>query len=314
MAALLGIVLMLVCIEAAAWLIACSQLENGFRGFVRDAAQQGWIAAFNLPARSGFPFAAELDVTQLAVTPDPSVFASGPTWSTERLRLRVALSRPSTLVLEPEGVQRVGLGAPPIPITSRRLELAIRLDGAAPPVATGTQLVAALPAGPVTIGAATLLFPPDVVIADLADIGLPRAPPVERLQARARLIQPFPRAPTPEASARAWRDAGGMVKVSDLALQWGPLAATGQAALGLDAQLQPEGQGTLEVTGLAPALDAMGRTGALPPGTVLAAKAVLALLAAPAHGGPVTLPFEIRAGVLIVARFPLLRLPPLVWS
>ena len=53
----------------------------------------------------------------------------------------------------------------------------------------------------------------------------------------------------------------------------------------------------------------------MPAGTVTAVKAVLALLVrARARRHRCSFPMQLRDGVLIVARFPLLRLPQLDWG
>ena len=65
------------------------------------------------------------------------------------------------------------------------------------------------------------------------------------------------------ADAAAWRDAGGGVEVTELALAWGPLAVSGEGHAHLDAALRPEGRARLALSGLRAAIDAAAIWGLL---------------------------------------------------
>ncbi len=174
-------------------------------------------------------------------------------------------------------------------------------------------------AGTLSISAIDLALMPTGVDADLTGIALPNgsggalSPQVDALHVTAVTTRPFPNAPTPDASARAWRDAGGRVALGPASLRWGPLAALGQGSVGLDDQLQPDAAGTVDASGLPDLLDALARSGAVPGPAASAAKAVLAVLSAPSGGKSVHLPVVLSRGILSVARYPLLRVPPLAW-
>jgi hypothetical protein len=116
------------------------------------------------------------------------------------------------------------------------------------------------------------------------------------------------------SAAMAWRQAGGVVDVSDIALTTGRARALGTCRIWLDGALQPRLDGTMHVTGYEAGLDELATTGVLTRQTVVAAKAVLDLLAAPALDGGADVPVQIADGALAVARFPLLRMPVLDWS
>lgn len=115
------------------------------------------------------------------------------------------------------------------------------------------------------------------------------------------------------AAATAWRGAGGLVDVSDVTVVVGRARALGKGRLWLDDALQPRLEGTMHVTGYEAGLDELAAAGGMARQTVLAARAVLGLLAAPALDGGADVPVEIAAGVLTVAHFPLLRVPVLEW-
>ena len=204
-------------------------------------------------------------------------------------------------------------------LDASRAELAVDLRGA-PPQAHATDLQVMLPAGRLDIGVVAAAFPPGAIEATLTGIRLPNGaggqvqPPIDRLAWQARLSQPVPPGAVPAERARAWRNAGGRLELSRVSLRWGPLDATGQGTVTLDDQLQPRAEASIEATGLPATLDALARSGAIAPTAASAAKAVLAILAAPAPGAPVRVPVQLADGILTVARFPLVRFPPLAWE
>ena len=152
---------------------------------------------------------------------------------------------------------------------------------------------------------ASLTFPPNAIEATLHGIALPTGgQQVDELGLDVHLTRPPPPGALPVERARAWRDAGGRAVLSRLLLRWGPLDATGQGTLTLDERLQPRADATLIASGVAPALDALARNGTIPAGGATAAKAIIAILAAPAPGAPVRLPVQLADGVLTVAASP----------
>jgi hypothetical protein len=125
----------------------------------------------------------------------------------------------------------------------------------------------------------------------------------------------------PQAQAEAWRDGGGVLRVRDLHLRWGPLTLQGDADLGLDGRLQPAGSGTADVTGLAAALDALVGSGLITPGLAATFKAVAAPMAhGPAPGADpaptdrLRLPFVLHDNTLAVGEIPLAHLNDIAWQ
>lgn len=286
-----------------------------------DAQSQGWSIHADATVRGGWPVAAAIELPGFTLTADPTAFPGGLVWSAGRIRVQLPFAAPKTLHIFAEGQQDLRLtGLPAIPFQAGTMDLEAALDGDPPPMLSIAALRAELPWGPATVGAATVHFPFDTVLLDARDVTVPggigRAlgPSIDAVHLRAALTRPIPSGASPAAQARAWREAGGRVDASEFSLHWGPLDIAGHAVLALDERLQPQGEGVLAVTGAAAALDALARTGLMPAGMVTAVKAVLALLAAPAPAAPVQLPMQFRDGVLVVARFPLLRLPQLDWG
>ena len=306
--------------DTTVWTLACNRMERGVAQAAAQARSLGWTVSYGAPTRSGWPFAASLTLPDFAGSGGDEVFPAGLTWSAVAVRLSLGWLHPTTLLVQPLGVQRLGAtGLGPVSLDASRAELAFDLRGA-PPQAHATDLQLMLPAGRLDIGVAAATFPPDAIEATLTGIRLPDGagaqvqPPIDRFALQAHLSRPVPPGVVPAERARAWRDAGGQVELSRVSLRWGPLDATGQGTLALDAQLQPRAEASIEATGLPATLDALARSGAIAPTAASAAKAVLAILAAPAPGAPVRVPVQLADGILTVARFPLVRFPPLAWE
>ena len=314
-------VLLLLALDTIAWVLACKRLDAGFADAVAQGQQNGWTVTAGRSRWSGWPVAAEVELPSVMARAGPFVFPSDLLWTADLVRLRLEPFRPTLLAILVAGRQTVAAsGVPVIPFQSRRFAVAIDLTGRAPARATIAGLEAVLPNGKLGADSVELSFPPAAIVADAHGVEAPDSsgraldPKIDQIGLRISAAPPFPVAPTAAESARAWRAAGGRVEVTDLLLQWAALTATGRAAGGLDAELQPEADGSVDASGLPDLLDRFVRSGMLAPSAAVAAKAVLAILAAPAHGGPVPLPLSLRGGVLSVARIAVIRLPALAWD
>ncbi|MEA1650045.1 DUF2125 domain-containing protein [Nitrospirillum sp. BR 11164] len=134
---------------------------------------------------------------------------------------------------------------------------------------------------------------------------------VQRLILAARVQGPIPAAPTADA-VTPWSKEGGTVEVDSLKLDWGDLHMGANATLALDANLQPQGSGTAELSGLDNLVDALHDGGSLRGNAATWAHLGVALLAKPkANGGPPTLKLPItmqdhklQVGPLTVAHYP----------
>jgi len=106
----------------------------------------------------------------------------------------------------------------------------------------------------------------------------------------------------------AWRDgpSGPMLAIEPLSLDAGPMHARGRFELRRPTAW--EGDGRLHVSGYVGGLDDLAARGLLPAPSVAAAKAVLAILAAPSADGGADVTLRLRGDVVEVAGFPLLSL------
>jgi hypothetical protein len=67
---------------------------------------------------------------------------------------------------------------------------------------------------------------------------------------------------TPDAAGlKAWRDAGGTLNMPNISLQWGQLGLTANGTAAFDADMQPEGAFTANLTGFDQTIDALAAAG-----------------------------------------------------
>lgn len=335
---LIAIVALLFVADLLFWHAAARRLESGFQAWVTDGRQHGWTITSSSTELGGWPMAATLTVTDLAIAGGEPVVPGGIFWDTKRLVLRVDLLSPWVLDLEPIGVQRLRVAdGPELPFVADTMHATVALETAGSLDLRAQGLRAALPTegdASENLSIATLRCrlatihgaegdPPSLSVAMTAEtIGLPRhvrwplGPTIASLNLEGVITGPMPPPGQPSALAAAWRDAGGSAEVQKLVLSWGPLTANGAATLALDEQLQPMGAGTAKLTGFEATLDALASNGVMTRSAAKAAKAVLSLLAGTPQEGEtpeVEVPLTLQYRTLSMRQVPLARLPELDW-
>jgi hypothetical protein len=321
--------IVLLVVHGAVWFGALWRLEAELAAREQELVAQGWEVTAGPAHWAGWPLAARLDIDGLAVTAPDKVTA----WRSPKARFGFEFVRPLWLVSDLAGLHTLRVGGVEVPVQAGRLTLAIRLVGQ--PIRselTVRGLRAEGPGGVLAIGRLDLRAANDpragagqvalTVSGDAAEIDLPSpimartgssfGPRIGALGLDASLTGPLPAGPPTRAAATAWRAAGGRLKLDRLSLRWSKLDVTGSAELELDAQLQPAGTGTLRAVGIPETADALVAAGAIPSGTARAVKALTALMARPPDN-EVELQLSIVDRALGLARFPIARLPELVW-
>lgn len=307
---------MLLAAEGPLWFWLCGRLEQGARAAIAEAGANGWIVTTGPRVRAGWPFAAELRIAAIAVAGDPALMPDALAWGAGRVRLRLGLFDPLKLHVYADGRQTIRAGTlGPTEFETASTDLAVPLNSARPPTLT----VLGLSVGHWTVASMKAVLLPDGADAEIQGVTPPDLergglPEVRTLQLHAALTRPVPPGPSPASRAQFWRAAGGSLEVTGLRLEWGPLTVTGQVTLRLDENLQPNGAGAVEATGLRPALDLVGKAGLLPAQTLTAARAVLTILGGSDPSKPLRLPVRVGHSVIEVAGFPLLRMAPIDWG
>jgi Uncharacterized protein conserved in bacteria (DUF2125) len=138
--------------------------------------------------------------------------------------------------------------------------------------------------------------------------------PVETLSFDATIKGPMPLAPLKEALT-AWRDAGGVAELNSFAFAQGPLGLSGNATLALDADLQPEGAGTVTSTGLGDAIEILISDGLIPSDRALIARTTVKALEKPGPNGRLqaTIGLSLQNRTISFGPVPLFALQPIVW-
>jgi len=115
----------------------------------------------------------------------------------------------------------------------------------------------------------------------------------------------------------AWRDGGGTLEVTRLALSWGPLRAEGDGTAALDAALQPQGAFSLRVQGLAQLLSALERQRLIEPQAAAIARLALTAFSRPGADGTtpeLQVPVTIQQRRLFLGPIALVTLPAIRWD
>lgn len=301
-------------LHGAFWLSSVHRVD----ALVEERAQllrgQGWRIVLGAARPQGWPASAGLQFGPTSIETDGFAWEAGRVTIDAPLRWPGSTSgtTPSTAQVWAEG-QRIRFGSGPAhAVVSRGLRVEVSGD-AATLVGTGVAVAPLFEAE-----ALQLRFAPDglalaarrLTLSEAARMGVPV---VDTLALHASATPPVRWAGRLRPTALAWRQAGGVVDMSDVALTMGRTHAVGRGKIWLDDALQPRLDGAMHVTGYEAGLDDLAAAGVLTRQGVVAAKAVLGLLAAPALDGGADVPIQVEAGTLTVARFPLLRMPVLEW-
>ncbi len=329
----------LVAAHTGLWLFATGRLEDDLAAWQAQSRAAGWTTAAGSPVRTGWPLAAAIDVPDLSLAGGKADIPGGLAWRAAHTELAVAFLQPRQLRIRVAGQQHLRLsGLPEAAFTAEQFEVTVPLDPGAPILSAdlaATGLHGSVAGGSVDIatlamhtddhpaaarGEAALAMTGSAEAIGLPGLGDGRAwpfgPRIASISFDAALTGPVPGMADLATRAAAWRDGGGMLELHRLALGWGPLGLSGSATMTLDEHMQPSGSATARVVGYDDTLDALAASGALAPRAAVAAKAILTILAkVPAGGGTpqVELPLTLSDRTLTAGRFPLLRVPELVW-
>ena len=337
-ATLLGILLVGAALHGIAWLWLTGAMTVAFSDWVTQQRARGWEVDHDLPRRHGWPLAARLAVPGLRIAGWSPALPQGFAWEAGRLDLAIVPPRLDRLVVTAEGPQRIEAGALSIPYGAARLQAVLPLDqapGSRPAELLLEGLRAQVPQGPLTAGRIEARLLPGAGGEAEPTIGLRiearqvSLPPLPDLAALGRDVDsaavnavlrgapPPPLPLAPRERAEAWRAGGGALDLQAVSLRWGALAGELSMMLRLDAALQPVGDGRLALERPAEAIAVLAAAGFIAPRAAMTAQAVLGMVArVPEGGGPprVEVPVGIADGAVTLARFPLLRLHPILWS
>ncbi len=304
-----------IALDSAGWWWLSGRVAAQFGAWQAAQVAAGYQVSAGPAHRVGWPL-------QAAVTlPDVTIAAAaGASWHTRALRLVFEPWRPGVFTAIPTGPQFLRLGTAPLIQAAGRIEAVIPLDAAAITVeahgltvttegrsASAERVSARMASTGLELAANSVTLPKPAP----GQNPLPLDGVVHSLRLDAQSNVPIPPAATWPGAAAAWQRAGGQLAVSNVDLQWGPLQARGSATLHLTAALQPEGAGSVQLTGFAAAVGVLQRSGTITQDAAQAAGAVLALLSTqqPGQAPEVDLPLTLRDGLVSAGPLPVLRVP-----
>jgi hypothetical protein len=315
--------LALVTLHGAAWLGAVTWLDAELGMQVARLRARGWQVDHGAISHAGWPFAARL------VVPSPRLVqgAGNQSWQSAVAELAFDLRHPAVVAVTLTGPHVAALpGTVPMLIDGPPIEATVALAEPQAVDIRANRLRFNGGAAIVTVRALTLHAEPDpaspvpgdavLLRAQAEEVDLADLVPASNLGSRldhitldAGLSGLLIPAPEP----RAWRDAGGALAIHRLAFRWNVFDIELGATLGLDARLQPAGNGMVAAGGLPEAIDAMVGAGVIPAGTARTAKALLRLVPRTADG-KLTVPVALKDRTISAARLPLAVVPEIRWQ
>jgi hypothetical protein len=331
--------LVLIAIDVAYWRIAADQLQTGYQNWLAARTAEGWTVGGGPLSVGGWPRAATVAVPNLtlrhsgpAIPGDVKIASAGVTLSVSLLsptRLRISTTGPTHLQIAnaPDVTLTGGENFVSVPLLqggARAMDLHAR-DLRVEPAGGAWHATAGLFDAQVAISdeatadqtqAAVTFSMSAEAIALPAVVKWPLGTNISSLSMDGVLNGPLPRTRAITAWAEGWRDGGGSLAITHLALGWGPLGLTSSATLALDEQLQPMGSGNGRIVGYAPTLDRLAAAGMLTKSAATAAKAVLSLMAGTTDAdepSAVDVPLTLQYRTLSMRQVPLVRLPELDW-
>lgn len=331
--------IILVACEAVYWRVVAERLRSGYQAWVTEQVTHGWDVGSGPLSIGGWPRSAVVTVPNLTLRHAGPTMPGDVKLAAAGVNLSVSMLDPTTLDLSSTGPMHVrAFDMPDVIITGDATAASVPLQQTGPLSvalhARGLRLDAASGAWHMTIG--LLNAQAEIAAARAADQAQPAAtfsvsseaialPAVVRwplgtnissLSADGTMNGPLPERQDVTRWAEAWRDGGGSLEITHLAVGWGPLGLTSSATLALDDQLQPMGSGNGRIVGYAETLDKLAAGGMLTKSAATAAKAVLSLMAGTSdtdEPSSVDVPLTLQYRTLSMRQVPLLRLPEVDW-
>jgi hypothetical protein len=335
----IAVSVLLVAAEVAYWRIAAERLRTGYQAWLAEQVAQGWNVGSGPLSIGGWPGAATLTVPNLTLRHAGPTIPGDLNIASAGITLSVSLSNPNNLRLSLTGPMHVRAGELPdiivaadetsadVPLQQTGpLRIALHVGGLRVEPATGAwhmtvgllnaqAEIAASPPADQSQPAATFSMSSEA-IALPANVKWPLGSNISSLSVDGRVNGPLPTSRDITHWAEAWRDGGGSLEITHLALGWGPLGLTSSATLALDDQLQPMGSGNGRIVGYAETLDRLAAAGMLTKSAATAAKAVLSLMAGTSDAdepSAVDVPLTLQYRTLSMRQVPLVRLPEVDW-
>lgn len=324
----------------AYWYGAAAELRAGIDRWAEDRRAAGWTVELGTPDITGFPDRLEVFFQTPRITGPGSRWR----WVAPNIRAAAAPWSPGEISVSAPGIHVVALPAGEIWTELGEAEGDIVVDGAAVKSIVGRvsglrvrlpkgeriaaasvvmRIVDAVPATPaIDVGANTPRpDPADMgigVALDARKIVLPDAwrvalgPKIGKVAFDAVVLGTLAPMETLPATLARWRDGGGTIEVSALALDWDVLRLRANGTFALDGTLQPEGAMVADIRGVDATMERLLGAGLIDSRAAFAAR--IANRALSFGGGAARVPLSVQNRRLYIGPAPILRIKPVRWN
>lgn len=332
----LGVAVFAGLIYGGYWLLAADAFRDGFDAWAAERRTQGWTVAYSVLSAGGFPMRMALRLEDPAIgAPEaaggwhwrgPAIVVSARPWDPTGVALdapgkhRLVASQPGFVPVEIDA--RTANGAITRSLGGDKTGVFIRLGGVT--VRPGAQR----PHCKIDTAEARFVMPDrpggdrpgpslDLRLTGL-DLGTPSVPELSSRIDRASLVATLtgPVVPGPRRrTLEIWRDGGGTVEISRLALRWQTLAINSDGTMALDRDLQPIAALRADIADYGLLINIMASQGAIAVTSAPALKFALDLVARATSGRPgrIAVPVAIQDRRLSLGPVPVMTMPEIIW-
>ncbi|GIL38817.1 DUF2125 domain-containing protein [Roseiterribacter gracilis] len=269
------------------WRSTASRISAQSAAWIEARRAEGWTITTSKLDVGGFPFGWRLDAGAVVMArPDGTRVETGNlTARTVPWSRNVRVEADAIALQLPQGASR-----PAGMLNAAHGEALLDATNLARSAITLDMIAwAAGDAAPITAQRAKITRDADNVTASLDALHLainsPLGDTVQRLEL-VTVAEPNLPHGLDAASMQQWREASGVMQLTSVTLQWGPLSLHGEGTAALDAQGRIELAGTSRLTGWSETIDALVASGSVKPNGGALAKAGLGMLANAKDGAP----------------------------
>jgi hypothetical protein len=324
----------------AYWYSAAAELRDGMKRWAEDRRSAGWSIDLGNPDITGFPMRLEV----FFQTPRISGPGSQWRWVSPNISASAAPWSPREIAVSAPGIHVVTLRAGDLWVELDEAEADIVVGKRQVKNVIGrlSGIRLRLPAGERINAGSAIVRLLDSVAADpekqanasipgtvLSDTGLGLALDLQKITlpqewrpALGRNVgkialdavimgEVVPAGPLKDSLVR-WRNNGGTVEVSALALDWGVLRLRANGTFALDEDLQPEGAMVADLRGVDETIERLLGAGVIESRAAFAAR--LANRALAFGGGSARVPLTLQKQRLFIGPAPVLRIKPVNWN
>jgi len=315
-------------IYGAWWSIVATETEVAIENWIGQRRSEGWKIDFGHLSTDGFPFTVHIKITKPRVIAGSwqwrgdGLNITGKPWSLAEVKFDLSGSHSGQVVVD-GNLETFMLQAGALDGTASlkngRLQglqskgegLHLRLEERDQEFSLAELEVKGEQQDPATLNWGLRIRSLQLPMS----LQIPLGPHLRHLDAKGQLAGRFS-GDTLKGALSNWRDAGGILNVTMLDMNYMPLRVTGDGTFALDSALQPVGVFSSRARGVMKTVDSLVASGLIKSIESLTTKLVLAALSKTPEGGGeryLELPLTLENRILSAGPFKLLRFRPIRW-